>query len=170
MDFSDPQLQMALFGETLSPAVSQEMSRLFIEDFGLNHTYGYVNQNPLSGVDPLGLVCMSTMCPRVPKFPKDLLPHKKKIEQCLKGKGDRDDIPKDVREKAADYYQRAADALHRQSSASNKAKNLNQASESPRVSRRLTFLRELANEQTTWILSRSTGTRSSHGVDRRART
>jgi len=55
-DFSDPQLQMSLFGQTLSVDVVQEMSRLFTEDFGLNHVYGYAKQNPVMLTDPYGLL------------------------------------------------------------------------------------------------------------------
>lgn len=124
---NDPQLQIAVFGVTLSSSDVQDISLLLVGEGGTNNLYGYVNQGPTMGVDPLGLICVSTMCPRVPKFPKELLPHKKKIEQCLKGKVDRDELPDDIRKKAADYYADVAKNLHKEGAAAEKAKKLNRA-------------------------------------------
>ena len=47
--------------------------------------------------------------------------------------------------------------------------NRKKSSESPRVDRRLTFLRELAHEKTTHLRPRSTRTRRAIGADQRAR-
>jgi RHS repeat-associated protein len=45
-DFSDPQMQVAI-----------RMGIPLESGGGINHLYGYVNQNPLSFVDPFGLYC-----------------------------------------------------------------------------------------------------------------
>ena len=54
-DFSDPQLQLAKFGRQLSSEEQQQLMAMMIETRGLNHIFGYANQNPLSFIDPYGL-------------------------------------------------------------------------------------------------------------------
>jgi len=54
-DYIDPQLQVASFGENFDGVVVHEVSRLFIQNKGLNSIYGYVDQAPLTSTDLFGL-------------------------------------------------------------------------------------------------------------------
>ena len=54
-NFTDPQLQLTALGHQLSSDEVKVFSSLMIQENGLNHSYGYADQNPLMITDRLGL-------------------------------------------------------------------------------------------------------------------